>query len=192
MTQQQFQGQVGQVAAGDIKNFIEVPQAEIALLSSAQRQALNVLVTEISSECEVEARALWREVVHVSVGVQTIAEIPRDRFHDAESALLCWRDEHRRQANLRLLVARITTLTKAHNLYSERDSWCLRQFGEKQLNAMDQDHLRQVLAWVEDHVSAAKAPRLNWLAQAYALWKQHPTHMAAMLLAGVTLGIILW
>ncbi|WP_325438026.1 hypothetical protein [Pseudomonas nitroreducens] len=152
MNTQQFHGRVDQVAAGDIKNFIEVPKPEKPpLLSSAQRHSLNILVEEIAKECEKEPRVIWREVVHAKVGVDTVGEILRDSFNDAQDALVCYRDNHRRQANHRLMVARITNFTKEKGIYSERDAWCLRQFGEKHLNAMETEHLRQVLAFVEDY-----------------------------------------
>ena len=151
MHTQQFHGRVDQVAAGDIKNFIEVPKPEKPpLLSSAQRHSLNLLVEEIAKECEKEPRFIWREVVHAKVGVDSVGEILRDSFDDAQDALVSYRDNHRRQANHRLMVARITNFTKEKGIYSERDAWCLRQFGEKHLNAMETEHLRQVLAFVED------------------------------------------
>ncbi|MDF3932956.1 hypothetical protein [Pseudomonas citronellolis] len=155
MSSQQFHERVDQVAAGDIKNFIEAPRPEQpVLLSSAQRQVLNALVEEIAKECEKEPRFVWREVVHARVGVDSINEILRDSFHDAQDALVCYRDNHRRQANIRLMVARITNLTKEKGIYNERDAWCLRQFGEKHLNAMGTEQLRLVLAFVEDFLIA--------------------------------------
>lgn len=151
MSSQQFHGQVEQVAAGDIKNFIEAPQVEQRLISSSQRQALNALVAEIAQEHEVEARMLWREVVHPSVGVESIGEIPRESFKTAEGALHSWRDHRREQANIKQMVARVLATTSDKGIEEARDSWCLRQFGERYLNSMSKDQLRQVLAFVEDY-----------------------------------------
>lgn len=189
MSQQQFHGRIDQVAAGDIKNFIEAPQAELKFISSAQRQILNALVAEISEECEADARMLWSKVVHARVGVEKIGEIPRERFMDAEDALVSWRDNHRRQSNIRLMVSRITSVTKDKRIYSERDTWCLRQFGEKQLNAMGTEQLRQVLAFVEDYAVAPQATApTGWVAQMTALWSQQPLHLLATFTLGAIVG----
>ena len=158
MSQQQFNGSVDQVAAGDIKNFVELPRVVKEYLSSAQRQLLNALVAEISAECETEARLIWREVVHARVGVESIGEIPKEDFLIAQDALVSYRDNHRKQANIKLMVSHITSATKAKNLYGERDGFCLRQFGEKHLNAMTSEQLRQVLVFVEDFQRHVKPP----------------------------------
>ncbi|WP_435609879.1 hypothetical protein [Pseudomonas knackmussii] len=204
MSSQQFHERVDQVAAGDIKNFIEAPKPEQpVLLSSAQRQVLNALVEEIAKECEKEPRFIWREVVHARVGVDTINDILRDSFHDAQDALVCYRDNHRRQANIRLMVSRITSLTKEKGIYNERDAWCLRQFGEKHLNAMGTEQLRLVLAFVEDFlVEPAQEKPTDAVAAIDARGKSgflpglrdfvitYPMHCGAMALALMILGKI--
>jgi len=149
---QQFNGAVDQVAAGDIKNFVEAPKIEKEYLSTAQRKALNALVAEISAECKVEAQILWRNVVHARVGVDRIGEIQKEKFLDAQDSLVCYRAEHHKQANIKLLVSHIDRETKAKDIHAERDAHCLRQFGEKQPNAMSIEQLRQVLVFVEDYV----------------------------------------
>ncbi len=205
MSSQQFHERVDQVAAGDIKNFIEAPKPEQpALLSSAQRQVLNALVEEIAKECEKEPRFIWREVVHARVGVDSISEILRDSFHDAQDALVCYRDNHRRQANIRLMVARITNLTKEKGIYNERDAWCLRQFGEKHLVAMGTEQLRLVLAYVEDfqvpQLQEQPAPvavepvapgKLGFMPDLKGVVTAYPMHCGALALALVILGKII-
>lgn len=205
MSSQHFNGQVEQVAAGDIKNFIEAPKPEQpALLSSAQRQALHNLVEEISKECERDPRFIWREVVHARVGVESVSEILREDFHDAQDALVCYRDNHRRQANIRLMVARITNLTKEKGIYSERDAWCLRQFGEKHLNDMGTEQLRLVLAFVEDFqsspveeqpepaVAVATEPReLSFISEFKAFVSGYPVQCAVIALMLMFLGKII-
>lgn len=193
MSEQQFNGAVEQVAAGDIKNFVEAPKVEKEYLSSAQRQALNALVAEISVECGVEARILWREVVHARVGVERIGEIQKEKFLEAQDALLCYRDNHRKQANIKLLVSRITSETKAKNIYGERDAHCLRQFGEKQLNAMSSEQLRQVLVFVEDYqVPQVQAPSGSAFAVASirGVVLQYPWHFAGVFVLGSVIGKI--
>lgn len=155
--QQQFNGAVEQVAAGDIKNFVEAPKVEKEYLSSAQRKALNALVAEISVECEVEAQILWRNVVHARVGVDRIGEIQKEKFLDAQDSLVCYRAEHHKQTNIKLLVSHIDRETEAKGIHAERDAHCLRQFGEKQPNAMSIEQLRQVLVFVEDYVKPPSA-----------------------------------
>ena len=119
-------------------------------ITQQQRSMLWRLVEEISAESGTEARILWREVVHARVGVEHVGEIPRSRFLEAQDALVSWRDGHRMKANVRMLVSRILSITEAKDIENQRDAWCLRQFGEKHLNAMGTEHLRQVLAFVED------------------------------------------
>lgn len=161
-------------------------------ISSAQRQALNALVQEISAECAVEARMLWRDVVHTSVGVESIGEIRREAFPDAREALVAWREEHNRQANCRQLVARITSVTKAKGLYDQRDSWCLRQFGEKHLTAMNGEQLRQVYAFVEDYQRPASnvQPQSGSLASVLKGVLDYPWQFAATFAFGLALGAI--
>ncbi|CAD5107216.1 hypothetical protein [Zestomonas carbonaria] len=167
-------------------------------LSQVQRQMLRSLVEEVASECEVEARTLWREVVHARVGVEHVGDIPRSKFLEAQDAVVCWRDNHRAQANIRLMVSRITNITKNKGIYSERDAWCLRQFGEKHLNAMGKDQLRLVLAFVEDFSvePAAKvvAPPveqpLTYTQRMKKLVTNYPSHMLAVLLLGFVIGKI--
>lgn len=198
MSQQQFNGVVEQVAAGDIKNFVEAPKVEKEYLSSAQRQALNALVGEISAECEIDARIIWREVVHARVGVEKIGEIPKEKFLEAQDALVCYRGNQSKQANIKLLVARITTATKAQEIYNQRDAFCLRQFGEKHLNAMSIDQLRQVLVFVEDFVKPeqpaggeAQTAKLK-LQEFKALGLRYPWQFGLTLCLGAVLGKLIF
>lgn len=173
-------------------------------ITSVQRAMLRQLVDEISAECEVEARILWREVVHARVGVEHVGEIPRSRFLEAQDALVSWRDCHRKKANVRLMVAKITNLTKEKGIYNERDAWCLRQFGEKHLVAMGTEQLRLVLAFVEDfHVPqlqqqpapAAVEPvapaRLGFISDLKGFVTTYPMHCGGIVLVLLILGKII-
>ncbi|EPJ7990535.1 hypothetical protein [Pseudomonas aeruginosa] len=200
MANQQFHDRVHQVAAGDIKNFIEAPKPEPrVLLSTSQRQALNALVEEVSKECERDPRALWREVVHAKVGVDSVGDILRDDFNDAQEALIAYRDNHRRQLNMRLMVGRITSLTKEKNIYNERDGWCLRQFGEKHLNAMTTEQLRLVLGFVEDYQPsrvAASAGTASFQTAAFLptlrqLVSSYPLQCGSIALALILIGKVI-
>lgn len=198
MSSQQFNGQVEQVAAGDIKNFIEAPHVEQRFISSAQRQALNTLVAELSQEHDVEARVLWREVVHASVGVESIGEIPRDSFKVAEGALYRWRDQQREQVNIKQMLERIQSATTEKGIEAERDSWCLRQFGERYLNSMTKDQLRQVLVFVEDFhaclseqpVEAAESLKRSFFRDLKGLAMNYPVQCIAVAMALLLLGRI--
>lgn len=198
MTQrQQFNGAVEQVAAGDIKNFVEAPKIEKEYLSTAQRKALNALVAEISAECKVEAQILWRNVVHARVGVDRIGEIQKDKFLDAQDSLVCWRDSFRQLANTQLLIDKVTTLTREKHLHAERDSWCLRKFGETNIKAMSVEQLRQLFCFVDDYVYEQQylpdrepllQVTLSPVAQLKMLILEHPAQMAVVLLLGFIIG----
>lgn len=159
-------------------------------LSSAQRQRLNALVAEVAVNLGVEKRALWREVVHARVGVESISEIPRSRFAEAEEAILQYQETERRVVNSRLMVARITNVTKEKGVYDERDAFCLRTFGERHLNYMDIEQLRQVLAFVEDYELPAPPPELSpWSPGAVKdVVLNYPVHFAATLVLGAVIG----
>lgn len=197
MSDQQFHGRIDQVAAGDIRNYYEAPQAEQKTISDTQRQILETLVQEISAESELDENTLWREVVHARVGVEDVGEIPREKFLEAQDALVCWRDNRRKQANIRMMVSRITSITKAKRIYDQRDAFCLRQFGEKHLNAMTTEQLRHVLVFVEDYQDAAKAassatpssdaPQSRWI-EYKALVMQHPWQFGWTCVAGAFIG----
>lgn len=166
-------------------------------ISQVQRQMLRALVQEISAEFEVEARMLWREVVHAQVGVEHVGDIPRDKFLEAQHALVSWRDNRQKQANIKVMVARITSFTKEKGIYDQRDAFCLRQFGEKHLNAMGTEQLRHVLAFVEDYQEAAKtppaaeptsdAPQSRWI-EYKALVMQHPWQFGWTCVFGTLIG----
>ena len=172
-------------------------------ITQQQRTMLRQLVEEISAESGTEARILWREVVHARVGVEHVGEIPRSRFLEAQDALVSWRDGHRMKANVRMLVSRILSVTEAKDIESQRDTWCLRQFGEKHLNSMGTEHLRQVLAFVEDfqvsqpeEQSASVAPetitprKQRFVADLQGLVTTYPLHSGAIGAALVILGKI--
>lgn len=163
-------------------------------ITQQQRSMLRQLVEEISAESGTEARILWREVVHARVGVEHVGEIPRSRFLEAQDALVSWRDGHRMKANVRMLVDRICEITDVKEIESQRDTWCLRQFGEKHLNAMGTEHLRQVLAFVEDFQTLqpeVNGPRkLGFITDVRGFMAAYPVHSGAIALVLFILGKI--
>ena len=190
---QQFNRSVDQVAAGNINNFMG-PVEDKEPLSNAQRKRLNVLVGEVSETLELEARDIWRDVVHAHIGVDSINEIQRSQFADAIFILETFRETERIRVNTRLMVSRITSQTKEKKIYEARDAFCLRTFGERHLNHMAIEQLRQVLAFVEDF-EVPEPPVNTGLdlrpAAVLAVVSQHPVHFGATLVIGLVLGKML-
>lgn len=173
-------------------------------ITQQQRSMLRQLVEDISAESGTEARILWREVVHARVGVEHVGEIPRSRFLEAQDALISWRDGHRMKSNVRMLVSRILSATQAKDIENQRDTFCLRQFGEKHLNAMGTDQLRQVLAFVEDYQepaavqpgpavdkAAAMSGRSSFVLDLKALVVRYPAHAAGVTALVMLIGKII-
>ncbi|MCY1266033.1 hypothetical protein D9M68_325440 [compost metagenome] len=169
-------------------------------LTQQQRSMLRQLVESISAESGTEAFILWREVVHARVGVEHVGEIPRSRFLEAQDALISWRDGHRMKVNVSMLVDRIRGATDAKGIEGQRDTWCLRQFGEKHLDAMGTDQLRQVLAFVEDFQitqsqeqpapAAIDPPKQVFMPELRSFVSTYPVHCGVIALALMILGKI--
>ena len=190
---QQFNRPVDQVAAGNINNYMG-PAEEKEPLSNAQRKRLNALVAEVSETLELEARDIWRDVVHAHVGVDSINDIQRSQFSDAVFVLENFRETERMRVNTRLMVSRITSLTKEKKIYDERDAFCLRTFGERHLNHMAIEQLRQVLAFVEDYqlVEPEADTGLDLTPGAIlAVVSRYPVHFGATLVIGAVAGKVL-
>lgn len=173
-------------------------------ITPQQRSMLRQLVEDISAESGTDARILWREVVHARVGVEHVGEIPRSRFLEAQDALVSWMDGHRMKANVRTLVSRILSATEAKDIESQRDTFCLRQFGEKHLNAMGTDQLRQVLAFVEDYQvlapeqsapditkGSAATGQTSFVLDLKALVVRYPAHCAGVAALVMIIGKII-
>ncbi|MDZ7888942.1 MAG: hypothetical protein U5M72_06750 [Pseudomonas sp.] len=111
------EGDQNRVAGRDYVEINLAAKSEpVEVLSKVQRQMLHSLVEEIAKECAVDARSLWREVVHARVGVEHVGDIPRTKFLEAQDSLVCWRDNFRQLANTQLLIDKLTTLTREKHL----------------------------------------------------------------------------
>lgn len=188
------EGSENRVAGRDYLEINVGPEADKEPLSSAQRQKLNALVANVSETLELDPRQVWREVVHAKLGVESISEIPRSAFEQAYDAVLLFRDTEREYINVRLMVSRITSVTKEKKIYAERDAFCLRTFGERHLNHMNKDQLRQVLAFAEDYQVPPPVPAeqsVMSLSGFMSVVMQHPVHFAATLALGAVIGMIL-
>lgn len=178
--------EVRQIAGGNIHNYLMPHPREY--LSSAQRTALNSLVMDVATECGIEARQLWREVVHARVGVESVKQIRRDQFALAEQALVVFRDDHRCRQGMFDLISRITSLTTERGLGSERDRFLLRQFGERRLDALSLDQLRQALVFVEDF---GLPPRESFVISMQSAVTKYPAAFFLSFFLGVLIGRIL-
>lgn len=190
----EVEGSENRVAGRDYLEINMGNEADKEPLSSAQRQKLNALVANVSETLSLDPRSVWREVVHARIGVDSINDIPRSAYQDAYDELIRFRDTERERVNIKLLVSKITTVTKAKSIYSERDGFCLRTFGESHLNYMSIDQLRQVLAFVEDLEVVAPEPKPAGQltpSAVLAVVMDYPVHFGITLVVGALAGQIL-
>lgn len=175
-------------------------------LSVDQRKRLNTLVTNISKEYKVDPWTLWREVVHTRIGVSKIDEIPRDRFTEAEQALLMHAEHLHAQAHAKRLVAEALQVANEKGVYQELIRFSSREFGSTVLNKLNPEQLKQALRFVEDAAppqhgqsqaeteaepvpaAPAVAPDVSFAAEVKALASQYPMHCGALALALMILG----
>ena len=193
MNQQQFHGAVEQVAAGDIKNFIEVPKPDKEPLVKAQRKRLNALVAEVAAECSVAGPALWLQVLHPQLGVDSINDITRDQFQDALDALDAYRQEHRDRVARKGLISRINSSVQRKGITVELERYCVREFGQQDLNSLDRGQLQRTLAFADDHASAVspvpvQSPAVRLTIQQLVL--SYPVHAGSIAVLGYIMGKI--
>ncbi|MFI8609497.1 hypothetical protein ACIGFL_14420 [Pseudomonas sp. NPDC077649] len=160
------------------------------LLSPEQRRRLNRLVTEISTEHQADPRLLWKEVVHTRTGVSSIEDIPRDKFAEAEQALLDHAEQLHAQAHAKRLVDEVEEVAKQRGIYQQMMRFCSREFGSTSLTRLRPEQLKAVLRYVDEY----QAPRHVAAPLSVGGFRQlavaHPWHMSAVLLAGVVIGRI--
>lgn len=176
------------------RDYIEVhvsPDQEP--LSPEQRRRLNRLVTEISTDYEVDPRLLWKDVVHTQTGVSKIDDIPREKFSLAEQALLDHAELLRQQAHSKRLVAEVLEVANRRGVYQEMTRYCSREFGATVLNKLNPEQLKAVLRFVETDAApqtAPKAEKLSFMKRMISLSSQHPAHLATVLAVGIVIGKI--
>lgn len=176
------------------RDYIEVHVgADQEPLSPEQRRRLNRLVTEISTDYEVDPRLLWKDVVHTQTGVSKIDDIPREKFSLAEQALLDHAELLRQQAHAKRLVAEVLEVANRRGVYQEMTRYCSREFGATVLNKLNPEQLKAVLRFVEADASpqtAPKADKLPFMKRMISLSSQHPAHLAIVLSVGIVIGKI--
>lgn len=193
MSQQQFNGAVDQVAAGDIKNFYEAPRLAKEPLVKAQRKRLNVLVAEIAEECDVPGQALWLEVLHPQLGVESINEISRAQFQTALDALEDFRCNHRNQNTRQDLAEKIQRMARQKNIVFELGNYCTREFGEPYWHKLERAELLKAWAFVDDYVVGTTSSAQVTLAPfSFTGFKQlaftQPRHLIVVLVVGIMIG----
>tara|TARA_R110000868_G_scaffold9204_3_gene46431 strand:+ start:26563 stop:27189 length:627 start_codon:yes stop_codon:yes gene_type:complete len=179
---------VGNISLGGTQvniNNASVPD----MLSPEQRRRLNRLVTEISSEHEVDPRTLWKEVVHTRTGVSTIEKIPRDKFGEAEQALLDHAEQLHAQAHAKRLIAEVLEVANQRGVYKEMTRFCSREFGSSVLTKLNPEQLKAVLRFVDEHQVPPKSVPLSWPVFR-VLVLNHPWHILSVFIAGSLVGKI--
>jgi hypothetical protein len=156
------------------------------LLSPDQRRRLNRLVTEISSEYQADPRLLWKEVVHTRTGVSSIEDIPRDKFAEAEQALLDHAEQLHAQAHAKRLVDEVEEVAKQRGIYQQMMRFCSREFGSTSLTRLRPEQLKAVLRYVDEY----QAPALSWPGFRM-LVLSHPWQFAAVFVMGALVGRVI-
>lgn len=158
------------------------------LLSPEQRRRLNRLVTEISGDYQVDPRLLWKEVVHTRTGVSSIDEIPRDKFAEAEKALLDHAEQLHAQAHAKRLVDEVEGAAKQRGIYQEMTRFCSREFGSTVLSRLNPQQLKAVLRYVDEYQAPAQVSVPLSLPGFRKLVICHPWHFTAVFLLGTLMG----
>lgn len=159
------------------------------LLSPEQRRRLNRLVTEISNEYHADPRLLWKEVVHTRTGVSSIEDIPRDKFAEAEQALLDHAEHLHAQAHARCLMDEVAGVAKRRGISEQMEQFCSREFGCTVLTKLSPAQLKAVLRFVDTYQMPAQqqAAPLSWPGLREVMMN-HPWHFTAVFMLGALVG----
>ncbi|MCY1295834.1 hypothetical protein D9M71_116220 [compost metagenome] len=170
-------------------------------ITANQRRRLNALVAEVSDDLKVEAKTLWTDVVHVRLGVQTVGEITRDQFLQAEQALYDYRQQQLDTSSNNRLISEILRQSKLKGIAKPMSDYCLHTAGVSKLKRLDRDKLLQVLRFVESYqVTPEQEPPESVAAEVITPTKQsfmtdlkvflttYPMHCGAIALVLVVLG----
>lgn len=161
---QNFQGGVGQAAAGDINNYginislADADKAESRSLVTAQRKELH----ELRAKCEElgdDPRDVWR-AVHAHLGVTSINEITADQFSDAREVMRRRLENLREDADKRRLVGKVLRAAVEKDAKAEMNTFCDLSFGRTQLKELEKFQLQKTLEFVLQF-KAAPAPAIE-------------------------------
>lgn len=192
MSSQEFNERVGMVAAGNINLHLNQSSESQESLVSSQRRTLDGLVEILVCEFEEDPDKVWQDVVFARVGVESADDILRSRFSEAESALQAHLDRLREQKTTTGLVHQILQVADRKKIRPQMATYCTREFGEKQLKALNRQQLQTVLIFVQDYVPQAivesatkpekERPHLQMLLTTY------PWQFGGILLFGIIIG----
>ncbi|MHC8342268.1 hypothetical protein [Pseudomonas sp. RT6P73] len=151
---QDFHGDVGQAAAGDINNYgINInlaDKAEARGLVTAQRKELH----QLRAKCEElgdDPRDVWR-LVHAQLGVTTISEITAEQFLNARGVLQARLEYLQEEADKRRLVGKVLRVVAEKDAKAEMNNFCELTFGRTQLNNLLKTQLQMTLEFVQGFV----------------------------------------
>ena len=194
---QDFHGEVGQAAGGDINNYgvniSLVDKIDARALVSAQRKQLH----ELRAKCEElgdDPRDVWRRV-HAQLGVTTIGEITAEQFVDARNVMQSRLEFLQEDADKRRLVGKVLRAVAEKDAKAEMNNFCELSFGRTQLNNLQKPQLQKTLEFVQgfvpDRQKASPLPELNEL-----VFKDfvmlHRQNAAVLFLLGMLIGGILF
>lgn len=148
---QDFHGEVGQAAGGDINNYgvniSLVDKTEARFLVFAQRKELH----ELRAKCEElgdDPRDVWRRV-HAQLGVTTISEITAEQFVDARNVIQTRLESLQEEADKRRLVGKVLRAVAEKDAKAEMNNFCELTFGRTQLKNLQKSQLQQTLEFVQ-------------------------------------------
>lgn len=194
---QDFHGDVGQAALGDIHNYGVnirlVDKTEARGLVSAQRKELH----ELRAKCEElgdDPRDVWRRV-HAQLGVTTISEIIAEQFVDARSVLQARLEFLQEEADKRRLVGKVLRAVAEKDAKAEMSNFCELTFGRTQLNNLQKPQLQMTLEFVQSFIpDRRKAPPPSEVSN--LTFKEflllHQKNAAALFFLGICIGGILF
>ncbi|QAY92532.1 hypothetical protein [Pseudomonas sp. ACM7] len=156
---QDFHGDVGQAAGGDINNYGVnihlVDKTETRGLVSAQRKELH----QLRAKCEElgdDPRDVWR-TVHAQLAVTSISEITAEQFIDARNVMQIRLERLQEEADKRRLVGKVLRAVAEKDAKDEMNNFCELSFGRTQLNNLQKSQLQQTLEFVQ-HFQPMRQP----------------------------------
>jgi len=195
---QDFQGSVGQVAAGDINNFgIQISLADKddgRALVPAQRQELYDLGLKCA-ELGADSKEIWRRVF-AELGVKQIAEITAEQFQQARTVLQSRLDQLQDEADKRRLIGKILRTADEKAAKAELNNFCELTFGRTHLGNLKRVDLQRVLEFIQrlevkplvNHAPqrpvAPPAPE-GYMDTLRMLMSRYPMQLGSVFLAGI-------
>lgn len=148
---QDFHGDVGQAAAGDINNYgvqIHVRgRMQARALVPAQKQELYELGLKCV-ELGVSSKEVWRQVF-AELSVKQIDNITAEQFQQARSVLQARLDQLLDEDDKRRLIGKILRATTEKDAKAELSNYCDLTFGRTLLSNLKRVELQLVLEFIQ-------------------------------------------